>query len=324
MGVGGFCPLVKPLQVVTVNKSSRLPDQTDLRIVEGMKTSLSPQFSFCPLLLALTLLLGAIIVPNSFAQVVFTGGYTQDFNQSGTLGIDKLPAPAIPASSTATFTWTNNSSNVNLYGLPGWYSSVGGSNLSRTSSGAASVSGNTIYFWGPAGTTERAMSTFSTDGFSEDTYIGLQLQNGSGTTITALGINYAVEQWRRNSNSTTLSLEYLITSTSGNQLTAEGYSTLNLTGTNASVTSTTGSPGGGLIGTTEAELLLSGISWTEGDYLWLRWVNHPSVPNAATGALAVDNLNISIIPEPGMFALFIVGMSIVFLSRKRFSSPFSK
>lgn len=281
-----------------------------------MKTSLSPQFALRPLLLALTLLLAAI-APNSFGQVVFTGSYTQDFNQSGTLGTDKLPAPAIPASSTTSFTWTNNSSNVNLYGLPGWYSSVGGSNASRASSGTASASGNTIYFWGPAGTTERAMSTFSSVGFSGDTYIGLQLQNGSGATITTLGINYAVEQWRRNTNSTTLSLEYLITSSSGDQLTAEGYSTLNLTGSNASVTSTTGTAGGGLIATTEAELVLSGVSWTEGSYLWLRWVNHPSVPDAVTGALAVDNVNISIIPEPGMFALLAVGAGVVFLSRKR-------
>lgn len=266
------------------------------------------------------------------AQVLYSSGtISEAFNGTGPLGTSFTPAPAVPASGTTTFSWTNNQLNNTFYGLTGWYSSVGAdANGARVSAGSTSAGGTGLYFWGAASTSERAMSTFRADGsgngFAGDTYIGLQLRNNSATTLTSASIAYDVEQWRRNTtNATTLTLQYLVTSTTGDQLSASGYSILNLTGTNGMVTAATGSSGGGLISTTAASLSLTGISWAQNDFLWLRWVNSPNgSPSLPTSALAVDNFSFSAIPEPSSGALAVFAVAVLGIFRRKFSRPASR
>ena len=251
---------------------------------------------------ASTALLG--LAASSHAQILFGGSYSQDFNtlKSNT-----------NSSGTTTATYTNNTT------LEGWYASVGtGSNNARASSGAASGSGGGLYYWGAVNSTDMSLGTFSavSGGFSTPpTYIGTQLLNSTAITYTSLSVSYDVEQWRENATSNTLTLEYLVTSATGNQLTAGGYTSLPLT----AVTSITGSASGlnGNAYSTSIDIDITGISWTPNTYLWLRWANNQgAVTNSS--ALSVDNF--TIIPEPStMTLLAFIGLGFFGLRSTRFA-----
>jgi hypothetical protein len=257
--------------------------------------------------IGLFLTAGAVFISvgeRSHAQVLYNGGaYSQNFNG--------LPANTV-SNSTDNFTFTNNST------LSGWWSSVGtGSGNARSSSGSASSSGTGIYSWGAANDSERALGTFTsqTGGFSTSpTSIGVQLFNNSETTLNAASLTYDVEQWRRNTTATTLTLEYLVTSSAGNQLLASGYTTLALT----TVTATAGSASGlnGNANVTPVSVNLSGLAWAPDTYLWVRWSNSQGANNAST-ALAVDNFSITAsVPEPATLALCGLAM-LGLVSRRR-------
>lgn len=255
-------------------------------------------------LIAVTALLG-LVFP-SHAQVLFDGSYSQNFN---TLKSNTT------SGGTTTATYTNNTT------LEGWYASVGtGSNNARASSGAASGSGGGLYYWGALNSSDMSFGTFSavSGGFaSPPTYVGVQLMNSTAITYTSLSISYDVEQWRQNATSNTLTLEYLVTSATGNQVTASGYTSLPLT----VVTSLTGSSSGlnGNVFFTSIDVDVTGISWTPGTYLWLRWANSQGA-NTSSSALSVDNF--TIVPEPSTMALLafmglgVFGIRSIFRARK--------
>ncbi|AHF91246.1 endonuclease [Opitutaceae bacterium TAV5] len=228
--------------------------------------------------------------PALHAQATLNGtdAYTQDFDTLRTHS----------GSGTTTFTFTNNST------LAGWYSTVGGSNSGRASSGSQATSG-TIYSWGPSDGTDRALGLFtgSADGFTSTAWLGLQLQNTSGATIDSVTLTFDVEQWRRNTNPTTWAFSYLATAESGSQLTAAGYTT----NPQGNVTSLVTGSASGLNGNADdnrrtVSVTLTGLDWQAGGYLWLRWGSDQ--PATAAG-LGLDNLKVEVapIPEPGAVAL---------------------
>lgn len=256
-----------------------------------MKRILPMKKMFVPLSIAAVLCAAHLSVLQ--AQVLFEGDYSQDF--------DSLPLYE-SNSGTAVFNFTNNTT------ITSWYSTVGaGTNEGRSSGGSAASTGS-IYNWGR--TADRALGTFAQDGYGGDTeYFGVQFLNNTGDTISSLKISYVVEQWRRNANATTWSLQYLVTSSSTNELGSTGFTTV----VNSTIQSSTGSAGGrngNFSGNqTTFDLTVNELEWNDGEYLWLRWTNNQG---ASSGGLGLDDLNVSAIPEVSSAALMGT-LSMMFL-----------
>lgn len=250
------------------------------------------------------------------AQVIYTTAdstYSQSF--------DSLPVNNT-TNSTTVFTFNNNST------LTGWYASapaVGQTSKSASSSGSGKATDLGLYAWGAAGGTDRSLGTYTvsvSSGLTSPSYIGVQIQNTSGTTLDYATITYNVEEWRRNTDASSLTLEYLVTSATGNVLTTGSFTSLSGTTVNA----VTGSPSGGtgfapIGGTTSVSTLLSGLAWNSGDYLWLRWANvGPSQSDTTAAALSVDDFTFvgSTVPEPVTSFMLLLGCgSLLLLNRKR-------
>lgn len=225
-------------------------------------------------------------------QASFTG---VDYNQN----FDTLPIHSGTSSTTTTFNFNNNST------LVGWWSTVGaGTNQGRASSAAAAASGE-IYSFGSstdtetASSTDRALSIFTANGFAQTAHLGLQLRNDSGATIHSVTLSFNVEQWRRNTNAVTWDFSWLATSATGSQLDADGYTVVPA----GNATSTVHGNAGGLSGnsnSTAISVTLTGLDWNAGEFLWLRWSTDQG---SASAAIALDDVRVSLIPEPNTAAI---------------------
>ncbi|MDQ8193613.1 right-handed parallel beta-helix repeat-containing protein [Coraliomargarita sp. SDUM461004] len=197
--------------------------------------------------------------------------YTQNF--------DSLPLHA-GSSGTTSFSFINNTT------LMGWYSST---NAARASSGSTSESG-TLFSWGNSSSSDRALGPSDATGFVADEYLGVQLKNVSGSMLSAINLKYVLEEWRGDALTvSTWHLEYLITSTSGNQLEAAGYTSV--AGSSAS-TKTTGYGVNGNLESNQSkfDLLLTDLDWHDGEFLWLRWVDEAQPADASLG---LDDFEVS-------------------------------
>ncbi len=249
----------------------------------------------CPLSAALFMLTASALS----AQVNFEGSYTQDF--------DSLPEYINSGSGTQVFNFTNN---INL---PGWYSTSGaGLNEGRSSGGAASASGY-LYNWGR--TADRALGIFNADGYGGETeYFGVQLLNNTGATISDVNVSYVIEQWRRNTNATTWSLQYLVTAETDSQIDASGYTTVSGSTIQSATGSAAGSNGDWHGNQTDFDLTISGLSWEAGEALWLRWSN---TQPASGGGFGVDDLAIQAIPEANSSSMLIMALFATALLMRR-------
>ncbi|RRJ97368.1 endonuclease [Opitutaceae bacterium TAV4] len=236
------------------------------------------------------------------AQVLINGTttYIQNF--------DTLPIHTqADGGGTTAFTFINNST------LPGWYSSIDGTD-NKAKASIGSPSGDAIYSWGSSASTDRAFGIFSSAGFTNTEWLGLQLQNTSGTTIDTVKLTFDVEQWRRNTNHTTWAFSYLLTAESGNQLTTDGY-TADSRGNAASrsATPTAGrSDGNNASYRRTVSVTLTGLNWQAGEYLWLRW---GSDQGANAAGLGLDNFKVEAtpVPEPATVAL-LLGLPALFFA----------
>lgn len=227
---------------------------------------------------------------NLHSQVLFNGSYSQTF--------DTLPVN--PTTTVTSWTFTNNSN------LVGWYSSVGtGEKEARSSSGSATASG-VLYSWGAAGASDRAFGTFGANGYSSTAYFGLQLLNDTDATISMVDVDYVVEQWRRNTNATSWTFQYLVTNATGDQISTSGYMTLSAGNVTAPQTGTAaGLNGNDPANQVSRSFTLSGLDWQAGEYLWLRWANDQGETSSGLG---LDNFSIVAVPEPTTTALFLVSL----------------
>jgi hypothetical protein len=236
----------------------------------------------------LAIVVGSMLVPRlAWATVSFGGGtYTQDFN-------------GLPATGTSA-TWTNNST------LPGWYlfrqPAPGTPITSINVSGGTNNAGAFYSFH--AGSGDQALGGVASSGAyfgSPGTnvvagWIAVGLVNDTGTSISSVTVEYDGEQWRdgggMNPIAHTMRVEF------GLGATFETVPTWNSAGAAFDFVSpvfsmSAGALDGNAAANREENLggVLGGLTWNDGDTLWLRWIETNEL-NSDHG-LAIDNVSIS-------------------------------
>jgi hypothetical protein len=223
------------------------------------------------------------------AAVNFPGSYSQDFD---TLASTGTIAP-----------WADNTT------IAGWYSTR---LIYRI--GAGTDNTGDLYSFGNAGSGERALGSIASNATSEIQY-AVELLNTSGATITEIVVSYTGEQWRQGGSAGTQpppSLPQFLIFEYGSASPATwptasftGVPALNFTSPIFGPTSPSALDGNAAPNRTGLSATISGLSWLPGQTLWLRW-RDPNDDNNDHG-LAIDNLQVTAVPEPASLAMFAVG-----------------
>lgn len=243
-------------------------------------------------LLSLLLLSAA----TSTAQIAYTGGnYTQDFN-------------TLPSSGTFSFTGTGpfalNTAPVNATGLAGWsFAKISGSGANAlffVGTGSSNTGG--MYSFGASAAGERALGALLSG--TVGSAMGVSFVNNTGATISEFTVTYTGEQWRYGGTTGTdrLIFEYAvggssITSGPFTAATALDFSSP-IHGTGTASGGTTGArDGNALANTAYISATVTGLNWTAGQTLVLRWSDF-NVTGSDDG-LSIDDLTFSTPATPG-------------------------
>lgn len=239
---------------------------------------------------------GQIIDINS--AVSFT--YTQAFN---TLAISGSGNP-----------WTDNST------IPGWWWDSNNAARNPDVYGYIADAGTDItgagHSYGAMGSNERAMGALSSTG--TDISFGVQFRNTSGSAIplSNILISYMGEQWRRQTAQQTLAFSYQISaSLIPNTLTGSWtpQSALNFTGPQTGAAGAIdGNAAANRVIFSDVPLASVG-SLNHGDHLMLRWYK----TGTSSPGLAVDDFQLTVVPEPTSVAMLGLGALAARFARRR-------
>ncbi len=221
------------------------------------------------------------------AQIAYTGGnYTQDFN-------------TLPSSGTFTFAGTGpfalNTAPVNATGLAGWsFAKVNGSGANAlffVGTGSSNTGG--AYSFGASAAGERALGSLLSG--TVGSAMGVSFVNNTGATISEFTVTYTGEQWRYGGTTGTdrLIFEYAV---GGSSITSGTFTAAPALDFSSPIRGT-GTAAGGTIGALNGNALantayisatVTGLNWTAGQTLVLRWSDF-NVTGSDDG-LAIDDL----------------------------------
>lgn len=263
-----------------------------------------------PRLFALAALSAAILPTQAAISVsdsFFT--YSQTFDSLATSGTSNA--------------WVNDST------LEGWSLFTGsGSAVSTYAAGTGSSNSGNFYSFGSGSSSERAFGGTASGGsyFGSPAsgaiagYIAVAFTNSSSSTFDSFTLNFDGEQWRNGGNTSaqTMVLEYGFGSSFAtvSSWTAAG-SSFNWTSlVNSSTSAAVDGNSTGLVSSVGGTV--SGLNWSSGETLWIRWVETNDVGN--DHGLAIDNVALSVtsaVPEPSSYALMLAGLGAVGLIARR-------
>jgi hypothetical protein len=262
----------------------------------------------------------AALATTAQAQVIYNtvgATYSENFNWS-TGGNNTASAAWISNNATQSVasgvTWTGNST--------GWYAGNATQDSSQIRVGNGNDSNNaglTINnFFFNSGDTDRSFGGRPAN--TVPLVMALRLTNNTGITLTQFTLGYRLEttQWRANGVHATANVGYFI----GNPTdwrTGSFTSTpsLNLTtiyGGNATLNNQNvdGNASGNFTSTSGT---VTGLSWVNGQDLWIRWTfasGSTVFPN-----VGLDDVSFVAVPEPTAWALLAAGLSAVVIFRRR-------
>lgn len=203
--------------------------------------------------------------------------YAQDFNSLATSGTGNA--------------WSNDST------LPGWHLiRQGNPNFAAStySAGTGSSSSGNFYSYGSSGSTDRALGSVGSSSVSG--WIAASLINNSSTVFTGFSALWNGEQWRNagNTSAQTMVFQY------GFGSSFDGVSDWTTPGGNFDFasplhTSSAGAVNGNTLGLTQGlGGEITGLNWTPGTTLWLRWIEQNDAGN--DHGLAIDDFSFSAKP----------------------------
>ncbi len=227
------------------------------------------------------------------AQVSYTGSYSQNFD-----GLASSP----------------NGGSVALAGgilpITGWYYDTAVYNHYLIDDGSSNQTN--LLSYGAALGSDRALGVKHNSN-ADDIAFGLRLVNNTGSTITGLNISFTGEQWHMENHDPAtdpLHFEYKVGAAS---LTETGYTSYLPLYFTAPQQGSGALDGNLAINQVAKADTLTGLTWNDGQELWIRWTLNTT---GASPGMGVDNLSITTVPEPSALAL-LAGSSLLALARRR-------
>lgn len=256
----------------------------------------------------------AFLTAASSAQISYSGGvYSQEF--------DTLPQTTGAGSDTVTITGrgphTLNSA-FGISGLDGWYGAnpAGSSENTefRAQNGSlAGGSGRGVLSFGATGSTDRALGALSTS--NQINSFGAVFINDTADTLTEFTLLYTGEQWRRGSVPAPNALFFFYGLGSSIDDATTAFSGLDFVGPNTQLAPTeVALDGNDPINSALITATISGLNWTPGSSLAIRW--NAQDQTGQDDGVAIDSLRFSAaVPAPGAFAL--LGLGGLAIARRR-------
>lgn len=246
--------------------------------------------------------------PTSRAAVSVTSTsftYLQNFN-------------TLSAATGVGLPWTNDST------LTGWHLfTAAGAPITSYSAGNGSDSTGNFYSFGATSTsTDRAFGAVASGSAyfgsvatgSVAGYAAVSLTNNTGIGLNRIGFTFSGEQWRNSGETATqgITLQYGFGPTFGGvtSWTSPGGN-FNWTAPLGGVAGAVDGNGAGLVANRGG--MLTGLPWSAGSTLWLRWEDINDV--GFDHGLAVDDFQVQFVPEPG--ALLIGSLALLRLLIRR-------
>ncbi|WP_269240825.1 T9SS type A sorting domain-containing protein [Flavobacterium limnophilum] len=210
--------------------------------------------------------------------------YNQDFNGMG-------------ATTTFPSGWTaiNNSGSTLTMGV---------------TDGSGTLTGN-IYNVGTTGNTDRAFGTLA-DATTTPT-LGAVFQNNTGSTATSILILSRMEQWKESGNASLNEIVAFSYSLNAASLSDPSAIWVPVTALNLNEKLTTATGGAALDGNLSGNYrnltsLISGLNWTNGTNLWIKWTDNNDA--LANGMYAIDDFNIRTYVPLGVKQNAIAGLNM--------------
>lgn len=254
------------------------------------------------------------VVPHASAVVSYTGGvYTQDFNSLANTGLDTAFTDDVTLNGWTAYSGDSGYSNSGAFTF-----NVGTANTLADAYDADTGSSTTgeLYSYGSTGSTDRALGSLAS-GTSFDFFYALQVSNATGVNATSFRLQYDGEQWRRGANTTQRAESLLFFYRVGGSAFDSSGTWVSVSGLDFLSPDATTATGLALDGNankvTLAQTVNAGIP--AGETLWLTWVDPD---NAGTDhGMAIDNVSLTLVPEPGCFLLAVLGTGLTIMRRRR-------
>jgi hypothetical protein len=178
--------------------------------------------------------------------------------------------------------------------IPGWtaINATSGTTLAMGLTNGAASSGN-VYNVGTTGSEERAFGTLADA--TTTPALGAVFQNNTGGMVTKISIQTRMEQWRESGDNTvneTVAFYYSLDATGLNDGSWTAVTTLNLNEKLTNATSNADVNGNLATNYTNMANIITGLNWTNGANLWIKWVDTNDAGN--NGLFAIDNFSLTI------------------------------
>jgi hypothetical protein len=162
-----------------------------------------------------------------------------------------------------------------------------GATLAMVADNGMLISGN-VYNLGTTSATDRAFGTLASG--STVPAFGASFINNTGSTVSAISISAVMEQWRESNNATlneTVSFSYSLNATSLNTGVWTAVTSLDLIEKLTSATTNLPIDGNLVANKTNISGNISGLTWTNGSTMWIKWVDVNDT--GSDGTYAIDN-----------------------------------
>ena len=168
--------------------------------------------------------------------------------------------------------------------------------------GQGTGSGTAGGFWsfGAASSTERALGYLPNSSTAQTAVFTATYQNTTGSSVSQIDLSFDAEQWRNPGAGALVNTWALSYSTDGSIFTSLTYSP-----TWSSIASGTAGAVDGNSATYSETLAASitGLNLANNANFYLRWSSDRGVTTGASPGIAIDNVSVTVIPEPATIGL---------------------